>query len=191
MVKKAARKKTAKKKASKIMKKTVDAGIEDIFSPDGLKQVVKMMDSSSVREIELTDGDRSVFISKNDAVPEGINTPVYSAPPVSAPAPAQTAPRQSVPAQVSSNEEESDSSSKALIEIKSPIVGTFYEASSPEAGPFVKPGDSVKASTTVCIIEAMKVMNEIPAEVEGKINKVCAVNGEPVEYGQVLFLVEK
>lgn len=75
--------------------------------------------------------------------------------------------------------------------IKTPIVGTFYEAPNPGAEPFVKEGDSVKKGQTLCIIEAMKIMNEIEAEFDCKILKILGVNGEPVEYGETIFLVEK
>jgi acetyl-CoA carboxylase biotin carboxyl carrier protein len=74
--------------------------------------------------------------------------------------------------------------------VKSPMVGTFYRASAPDADPFVKVGDRVKPETTICIIEAMKVMNEIKAECEGEILEVLAQNGEPVEFGQPLFLIK-
>jgi len=79
---------------------------------------------------------------------------------------------------------------EGALEIKSPMVGTFYRAPSPDADPFVQVGDRVDAETTVCIIEAMKVMNEIKAETEGEIVKVLAENGEPIEFGQPLFLVK-
>ena len=77
-----------------------------------------------------------------------------------------------------------------LVEITSPMVGVFYEASGPEAEPFVKLGDEVETDTVVCIIEAMKVMNEIKAETSGRIADILVSNGEAVEFGQVLFLVE-
>ena len=76
---------------------------------------------------------------------------------------------------------------KASVEIKSPMVGTFYGSPSPEAAPFVSPGQEVSPETVVCIIEAMKVMNEIKAEVSGVIAEVCAENGKPVQFGQALF----
>lgn len=77
-----------------------------------------------------------------------------------------------------------------LIEIKSPMVGTFYRASSPESPPFVDIGSQVSADTSICIIEAMKLMNEIKAEVKGKIKEILVENGSPIEFGQVLFRVE-
>jgi acetyl-CoA carboxylase biotin carboxyl carrier protein len=77
-----------------------------------------------------------------------------------------------------------------VVVIKSPMVGTFYSAANPDAAPFVKVGDHVGPETTVCIIEAMKVFNEIPSEVSGKIVAVLVQNGEPVEFGQALFKVD-
>lgn len=76
------------------------------------------------------------------------------------------------------------------VEVKAPIVGTFYRAPSPEAEPFVKEGDMVKKGQVLCIIEAMKLMNEIESEVSGVVRKILVSNGEPIEYGQVLFLIE-
>ena len=77
------------------------------------------------------------------------------------------------------------------VEIKSPMVGTFYKAPSPDATPFVKVGDDIEVGQVVCIIEAMKLMNEIKSEVKGKVVSVLVENGDPVEFGQVLFLVEQ
>jgi len=82
-----------------------------------------------------------------------------------------------------------DAVDDGLICIESPIVGTFYQASGPDSGPYVKVGDQVNADTVVCIIEAMKVMNEIKAEASGVITEVCCKDGEAIEYGQVLFKV--
>lgn len=84
----------------------------------------------------------------------------------------------------------STSEQEGLIAITAPMVGTFYRASSPEARPFVEVGDKVTVGQTVCIIEAMKLMNDLPSETTGKIVKICAENGATVEYGQQLFLVD-
>jgi acetyl-CoA carboxylase biotin carboxyl carrier protein len=83
--------------------------------------------------------------------------------------------------------EEEDS---ALLEITSPMVGTFYRAPAPDAPPYVEQGDRVAEGQTVCILEAMKLMNELEAEVAGTIREICVQNGDPVEYGQVLFRIE-
>jgi acetyl-CoA carboxylase biotin carboxyl carrier protein len=79
---------------------------------------------------------------------------------------------------------------KNLIEIKSPMVGTFYRAPGPDTPPFIEIGDTIKEGDVLCIIEAMKLMNEIKSEVKGKVSDILVENGEPVEFGQVLFLVE-
>lgn len=101
----------------------------------------------------------------------------------------------SLPVSEKSNEkvsikEVSKEKEEKLYKISSPMVGVFYRAPSPEASPFVEEGDTVDKEDVVCIIEAMKIMNEIKAEVKGKIKKILVENGEPVEYGQPLFLVE-
>ena len=85
---------------------------------------------------------------------------------------------------------EDDSETLKLIEIKAPMVGTFYSAPSPESPPYVKRGDSIDLGQVICIIEAMKLMNEIKAEVKGKIRDIVVENGDPIEFGQTLFLVE-
>ncbi len=110
-------------------------------------------------------------------------TPAGSHAPVAAPAPA------SVPTPASKAEAPKEDTSK-YVEVKAPIVGTFYRTPSPDADPFVREGDTVKKGQVLCIIEAMKLMNEIESEVSGVIRKVMVSNGDPIEYGQVLFLIE-
>jgi acetyl-CoA carboxylase biotin carboxyl carrier protein len=107
-----------------------------------------------------------------------VSTPAPA--PAAAPTPAPAAAPAPAPAEAPSN----------LIEIKSPMIGTFYLTSSPDADPFVAIGDSVKAGQTVCIIEAMKLFNEIESEISGKIVKILVSNSTPVEYDQPLFLVD-
>lgn len=105
--------------------------------------------------------------------------PLYAAPP-----PAQTA---SAPAP---SDPGAGSPADNLKEVKSPMVGTFYSAPSPDAKPFVNVGDKVTPDTVVCIIEAMKVMNEIKAEISGTVMEICAENGKPVQFGEVLLRVK-
>ena len=112
-------------------------------------------------------------------MPAGMGMPQMAAPAPAAPA-ADPAPAPAAP----------PASTAGLHEIKSPMVGTFYRAPSPGAASYAQVGDRVSPDTVVCIIEAMKLMNEIKAEVSGSIRKVCVENAQPVEYGQVLFLVE-
>ncbi|NOX98062.1 MAG: acetyl-CoA carboxylase biotin carboxyl carrier protein [Nitrospirae bacterium] len=91
---------------------------------------------------------------------------------------------------VSPEREKKESPEKRLTEIASPMVGTFYRAPSPEAKPFVEEGDEIEEGQVICIIEAMKLMNEIKSEVKGRVVKILRENGHPVEFGQVLFMVE-
>ncbi|MCL2001180.1 MAG: acetyl-CoA carboxylase biotin carboxyl carrier protein, partial [Planctomycetes bacterium] len=111
----------------------------------------------------------------------GFPGPPALPPPLPPPPPPQIAPSASATA-------DSDS---GLAQIKSPIVGTFYRAPTPEAPPFVNEGDVVRKDSVVCIIEAMKIMNEIRADTDGRIEQVLVESGEPVEYGQPLFLVRR
>jgi acetyl-CoA carboxylase biotin carboxyl carrier protein len=96
------------------------------------------------------------------------------------PAPAPAAPPAAAPA----------SAEDRLVKVVSPMVGTFYRAPAPDADPYVEVGDRIDAGQTVCIIEAMKLMNEIESEVRGRVAKIAVENGQPVEYGQVLFLID-
>jgi acetyl-CoA carboxylase biotin carboxyl carrier protein len=101
-----------------------------------------------------------------------------------------TVPQFSVTQEAIQSQSKKEETIKNLIEIKAPMVGTFYRTPSPESAPFVDVGNNVDAGQVVCIIEAMKLMNEIKSEVSGKIIEVLVENGHPVEFGQVLFLVE-
>jgi len=153
-----------------------------------VKELVALMKDNDLVEIEIVDGDSRIHLKRPGAdarliqyQPMGGPMPVpsYPAPapvtPPAAPAPAAA----SAPAAVDSG----------LQLIKSPIVGTFYMAPSPDAAPFVKVGDQVNPETVVCIIEAMKVMNEIKAEMNGTVVEVCCKDGQAGEYGQALFKV--
>jgi acetyl-CoA carboxylase biotin carboxyl carrier protein len=114
-------------------------------------------------------------------------TPVY-APPLAVAAPAASAP--AAPAEAEAREAPRPAAAPALKEIKSPMVGTYYKAPEPGADPYVKVGSRVTSGQTVCIIEAMKIMNEIEAEITGVIREVCVEDAQPVEFGQVLFRVD-
>ena len=144
-----------------------------------LKTLIDLVSESNVSELEITEADGKVRILKAGAAPIVMQT--VAAPAVAAPAaPAAAAPAAEAPA--------------APVEtghvVKSPMVGTFYRASSPGAKAFADVGDVVKAGQAVCIIEAMKIMNEIESDVDGTITKILVENGQPVEYGQPLFIVE-
>ena len=124
-------------------------------------------------------------------MPAGMQ-PVFTAqhhqPPVAAPAPVIMPQSASVPTPAAPAA--TPATSASAIEIKSPMVGTFYSSSSPDSPPYVSVGDKVTTGQVVCIVEAMKLMNEIEAEVSGRVVKILGQNGKPVEFGQVLFLIE-
>ena len=140
-----------------------------------VKRLVSLMDRHGLHEVEVEDAGRRVRLCKGGgpslhALPAAaLQVPVLAPGVAPAPAPAAAAPAGS--------------------EIRSPMVGTFYRAASPEAAPFMEVGDTVRKDAVVCIIEAMKVMNEIKSEVEGEVLAVFAQNGEAVEFDQPLFLV--
>lgn len=149
-----------------------------------LKKLVKLMDESSLTELEIQEENTQVKLSKKT---KQILTQASSVPQVSI-MPASVPPSKSAEAEKpASKETKADSRTH---EVKSPIVGTFYRAPAPDADSYVKVGDSVSPGTVLCIVEAMKLMNEIECDVSGKISKVLVENGKPVEYNQPLFLVE-
>jgi len=165
-----------------------------------IQDLIKFVARAGVTEVEIEQKDFKITIKSEmpkgkgkgaDAVvqtiqvPAAIPQPVVAAAPVAAPAPAPAAPAPA-PAAAPAAEEQSSN----LVEIKSRMIGTFYRSASPEADAFVKVGDEVKPGDVVCIIEAMKLFNEIESEVSGKIVKVLVDDQTPVEYDQPLFLVD-
>jgi acetyl-CoA carboxylase biotin carboxyl carrier protein len=155
-----------------------------------IQALIKFVSQNSVDEVEINRKDFKLLIKKN---PAQVTTAVVSAPtmvaaPVAAPAPAAI----STPATPAANTASPApvAASNNYIEIKSPMVGTFYRASNPESPNFANVGDEVSPGKVVCIIEAMKLFNEIESEVKGKIVKILVDNATPVEYDQPLFLVE-
>jgi acetyl-CoA carboxylase biotin carboxyl carrier protein len=151
-----------------------------------LQSLLDLMARYELVEIELESEGRKIRVRRGD--PEASRQVIYSAAP---PLPAM-APGQPAPAGVAAPGAGAPAPAAAsnLRDVASPMVGTFYRAASPEAEPFVKEGDIVDAETVLCIIEAMKVMNEIPAEISGVVREILVKNGESVEYGQPLFRVE-
>jgi acetyl-CoA carboxylase biotin carboxyl carrier protein len=153
-----------------------------------VKKLIELLDESGIAEIEITEGDEAVRISRYAA---NVAAPVAApAVPVAAPvaaAPAQAAPATPAPASPISMAEAEEEGHVVI----APMVGTYYSASSPGAAPFVQVGDRVEAGDTLCIIEAMKMMNQIEAEVSGTIKSIRVQNGEPVEYGQILFVIDQ
>jgi acetyl-CoA carboxylase biotin carboxyl carrier protein len=146
-----------------------------------LKKLIDLVQESGIAELEITEGEEKVKIVKGGrAVPEVVAMlPAPTAAPAPA-APAGAAPP--TPAEVPPKVEGHV--------LKSPMVGTFYRAPSPGAKPFVEVGDTVKAGQTVCIIEAMKLLNEIEADKDGVVKAILAENGQPVEYGEPLLAIE-
>ncbi len=143
-----------------------------------VKDLIELMKANDLVEIEIVEGDSRMHLKRPGAVQAHA---VYSAAPVPvAAAPAPAAPAAAAPAV---------QQDAGLLLIKSPIVGTFYQAASPDSPPYVKIGQKVDPDTAVCIIEAMKVMNEIKAELSGSIVEICCKDGQAVEFGQVLFKV--
>jgi acetyl-CoA carboxylase biotin carboxyl carrier protein len=151
-----------------------------------LKKLIDLVQESGIAELEITEGEEKVKIVKGGeatVTPLGpAAAPSKAAATGTAPAPAAAAPA------VSSAAAEAPAPSGHVL--KAPMVGTFYRSASPESKPFVEVGQNVKAGETVCIIEAMKLMNEIEADATGMIKAILVENGQPVEYGQPLFIIE-
>jgi acetyl-CoA carboxylase biotin carboxyl carrier protein len=148
-----------------------------------IKKIVEMMTENDLAEFLLEEEAFTLQLKRGTA---GI-TQIVSAPHQMVAAPAAAAPVQAAAASPAAPVADANA---GLIEIKSPMVGTFYSSPSPDADSFVKVGQDITADSVVCIIEAMKVMNEIQAEVKGKIKKILVDNATPVQFGQALFLVE-
>lgn len=154
-----------------------------------IKQLIKVVEKSEIDEIEIVEEGNRIRISKNShsklppVLSQGesvvLPTPKVVTQEAVAPQEAQTTP--TAPVEVM----------EKLEKVCSPMVGTFYRAPAPDADPYVEVGDHVKVGQTLCIIEAMKLMNEIQSEVSGTIRKILVENAQPVEYDQVLFLIEK
>lgn len=157
-------------------------------------ELIKLIDDSNLKEFRLRDKDFSLKIRTDKDTGETIISQVPVRPAeVAGHAPVQPAvPLAAAPAPVTSAAQESDESGEpsSYIEIKSPMVGTFYRSPSPDKPAFIQVGDAVTKGKVVCIIEAMKLFNEIESEVSGKIVKVLVEDASPVEYDQPLFLVE-
>ncbi|HEX6997360.1 MAG TPA: acetyl-CoA carboxylase biotin carboxyl carrier protein [Gammaproteobacteria bacterium] len=149
-----------------------------------VKKLIELLEESGISEIEISEGEESVRISRYPQ--PGIMT-FASPPPAAAPAPAALPAEAAKPAP---QEPEPEPPPRGH-EITAPMVGTVYLAPSPGAKPFVEVGSHVKPGDTLCIIEAMKMMNQIECDVSGRIVSVLAENGSPVEFGQTLFIVEE
>jgi len=142
-----------------------------------LKTLIDLVSESNISELEIAEADGKVRIVKASAQAAPAAAAVHFAPPVAA-APIERAPADSPPAAPTGNI------------VKSPMVGTFYRSASPGSDPFIEIGSTVKVGDPICIIEAMKIMNEIEADAAGTIREILCENGQAVEFGQPLFVIE-
>jgi acetyl-CoA carboxylase biotin carboxyl carrier protein len=147
-----------------------------------VKKLIELLDESGIAEIEITEGEESVRISRysSNVAPAQMVAPAPVA--MAAPAPVAAA----APAAVAAAEPEEDGYG-----VTAPMVGTFYASASPSSAPFVQVGDQVNEGDTLCIVEAMKMMNQIESDVSGTVKSIRAQNGDPVEYGQILFVIDQ
>jgi len=145
-----------------------------------IKRLIELLDESGVNEIEIHEGEESVRIARGAPAapaPAPAPAPVAAAAPAPAPAPAETASASATP-EVTGHA------------VRSPMVGTFYRSPAPDAAPFVEEGQTVSAGDTLCIIEAMKMLNQIEADRSGVVRRILLDNGQPVEFDQPLFVIE-
>lgn len=145
-----------------------------------LKKLIDLVEESGISELELTEGEESVRISRQGQV-------VQQPQQYTMPQQPTLAVQNQVPTTTSANTDKAQETGHALT---SPMVGTFYRSSSPEADPYVEVGSSVKKGDTLCIIEAMKLLNEIEADRDGIVKKIMVENAQPVEFGEPLFIIE-
>ena len=155
----------------------------EVFEVRRVRRLVELMNDHDLSEIDLRQGEQRIRLRRGAEAPviSAVPTAPVPAAPVAAPSPAPAAPAAPT---------EAPAAAETGKVIKSPMVGTFYNSSSPESAAFVSVGDQVGPDTIVCIVEAMKVFNEIPAECSGKISAVLVENGAAVEFGQPLFSLE-
>jgi len=146
-----------------------------------IKKLIELIEKSDIAELEIIEGEESVRISRNSPAPMMVAAPapVAAAAPVAAPAAGGFTPPPIAEAEAPLGET-----------IDSPMVGTYYEAASPTSASFVKVGDSISVGDTLCIIEAMKMLNQIESEKSGTIKEILVENEQPVEFGQPLFVIE-
>lgn len=153
-----------------------------------IRKLIELLEETGISEIEIKEGEESLRLSRHSSVPAEHPQVHY----ISTPAPRQ----ESLPAvnnthlPMASHQESKPVPTTSGHKIRSPMVGTMYTSPSPESPPFVAVGQTVKAGDVLCIVEAMKMFNEIEADRAGKIVEILVANGEPVEYDQVLFVIE-
>ena len=147
-----------------------------------LKKLIDLVQESGIAELEITEGEEKVRIARGGATSV---TPLAAGAPTAAPGGIVVPPAPAAPATAAAAAEAAPEGHV----VKSPMVGTFYRSPSPDAKPFVEVGATVKAGETICVLEAMKLMNEIEADASGTIKAILVENGQPVEYGQALFII--
>ncbi|TWT97495.1 acetyl-CoA carboxylase biotin carboxyl carrier protein [Neorhodopirellula pilleata] len=172
------------KKNEKSGSKPQPARSVDVFDIDRIRQIVELMKQHELNEVDLQQADDRIRLTRGGAAPAA---PIYAAP-AATPPPFPAAPGPAIHS--GSGSAPSPVAAAGTITINSPMVGTFYGKANPEAPPFVKVGDTVSEDTVVCIIEAMKVFNEIPAECSGKVVEVLVNDQEPVDFGKPLFRIQ-
>lgn len=146
-----------------------------------IRKLIEIVEQSDIAEIEIKEGEHNIRITRSKEQPVMMAAP-QAVVPAAAPAPAAAAVEAPMPA--------TPAAEVSGHKVTSPMVGTFYSASSPDADAFVKVGDQISEGDTLCIIEAMKIMNPIEADVSGTVKQILIQNAEPVEFGQVLFIIE-
>ncbi len=151
---------------------------------DQLKKLLELMHQNQLTELEFEEAGLKVRLRKGHDAPPGVA--IVHAMPHGATGPASAANLQNPPMPMGATRVDSD-----LVDVKSPLVGTYYRSPKPDLPAFVEVGTQVKPETTLCVVEAMKVMNEIKAEMEGEVREVLVQNGMPVEFGQPLFRIKK
>ena len=157
---------------------------------DKIQRLLELVAESGMAEVKVEEGDFKLTVRSTPRVEAAAAAPsVVMAAPASVPAPAAPAPTAAASPAPAAAAEPGSGAGESLV--LAPIVGTFYESPSPDADPFVKVGDRVEVGQTLCIIEAMKLMNEVPAEEAGTITQILGRNAEPVEFDQPLFVIQK
>jgi acetyl-CoA carboxylase biotin carboxyl carrier protein len=150
---------------------------KDVFDVDRIRQIIHLMEEHNLSEVDLQQGDEKIKLARGGVAPSVVQAPapMYAAAPSYAPAPSSAAAVSPADANIQT--------------ICSPMVGTFYTKPNPEASPFIKVGDKIGPDTVVCIVEAMKVFNEIPAEMSGEVVEILLSDGTPVDFNKPLIRV--
>ena len=157
---------------------TKGAKPKDVFDVERIREIIELMEQHDLSEVDLQQGEEKIKLNR------GGDKPIYAAPP------AMAAPVQAPVSAIAAGPADGDVSKAGTSTINAPMVGTFYARANPESETFVKVGDQVSEDTVVCIVEAMKVFNEIPAECSGKIVEILVKDQEPVDFGKPMFRVE-